>query len=78
MIWDGGPLVAITMFSCNIRDGRKAVDPCLLGAAYEVLEAAFVSWVRREVGPGVSAGVDHHSGGLLSFSLEVGPVLIGI
>ena len=69
---DGGPLVAITMFSCNIRDGRKAVDPCLLGAAYEVLEAAFVSWVRREVGPGVSAGVDHHFRRVIEFLLGGG------
>ena len=69
---DGGPLVAITMFSCNIRDGRKAVDPCLLGAAYEVLEAALVSWVRREVGAGVSAGVDHHFRRVIEFLLGGG------
>ena len=69
---DGGPLVAITMFSCNIRDGRKAVDPCLLGAAYEVLEAALVSWVRRKVGSGVSVGVDHHFRRVIEFLLGGG------
>lgn len=69
---DGGPSVAITMFSCNIRDGRKAVDPCLLDVAYEVLEAALVSWVRREVGAGVSAGVDFHFRRVIEFLLGGG------
>lgn len=69
---DGGPSVAITMFSCNIRDGRKAVDPCLLGVAYEVLEAALVSWVRREVGSGVSDGVDLHFRRVIEFLLGGG------
>lgn len=69
---DGGPLVAITVFSCNIRDDRKAVDPCLLDVAYEVLEAALVSWVRREVGAGVSAGVDFHFRRVIEFLLGGG------
>ena len=69
---DGDPSVAITMFSRNIRDGRKAVDPCLLGVAYEVLEAALVSWVRREVGSGVSDGVDLHFRRVIEFLLGGG------
>ena len=69
---DGGPSVAIAMFSCNIRDGRKTIDPCLLGVAYEVLEAALVSWVRREVGSGVSAGVDLHFRRVIEFLLGGG------
>ena len=54
---DGAPFVVARILSYYISECEKSCDPCFLNVAYEVLEAALVSWVSG-ANLSVDGGID--------------------